>query len=103
MSEDRRKFYEHLFENADKSETELVGHLIDEAVFHEDRMEELKRLPFIQIHPADPARQRATAAARQYKEFAAGYVNIMRLLLNILRRNEPSAADELVKRLEEFR
>lgn len=57
--------------------------LIDEIVFLEERMTELKKHPFIAVHPKNPAMQKPTAAARQYKEFLQQYNNSLRLLLRI--------------------
>ena len=57
--------------------------LIDEIVFLEERMEELKRYPFIAVNPKNPALQKPTAASKQYKEFLQQYNNSMRLLLRL--------------------
>ena len=57
--------------------------LIDEIVFLEERMEELKKFPFISVNPKNPAQQKPTAAAKQYKEFLQQYNNSLRLLLRI--------------------
>lgn len=57
--------------------------LIDELVFLEDRMEELRQYPFISVNPNNPAQQKPTAASKQYKEFLQQYNNSLRLLLRI--------------------
>lgn len=57
--------------------------LIDEIVFLEQRMMELKQYPFIAVNPKNPAQQKPTAASRQYKEFLQQYNNSLRLLLRI--------------------
>jgi hypothetical protein len=57
--------------------------LIDEIVFLEERMTELKQYPFIAVNPKNPAQQKPTAASRQYKEFLQQYNNTLRLLLRI--------------------
>lgn len=57
--------------------------LIDEIVFLEQKMNELKQMPFISSNPKNPAQQKSTAAAKQYKEFLQQYNNSMRLLLRI--------------------
>lgn len=57
--------------------------LIDEVVFLEDRLEELRRLPFIKVDPANPMRQKATPASKQYKEMLQQYNNSLRLLFRI--------------------
>lgn len=58
--------------------------LIDEVVFLEGRLEELKKLPFIKVHPKDPTKQKATIAQKQYKELLQQYVNIIRVLIRAI-------------------
>lgn len=57
--------------------------LIEEIVFLEQQMIELKKLPFIACNPKNPAQQKTTPAAKQYKELLQQYNNSMRLLLRI--------------------
>jgi hypothetical protein len=60
-----------------------AGKLLDEIVFIEARLEELRKLPFIEIHPQNPMKQRATPAAKQYKELLQQYNNSMKLLIKM--------------------
>lgn len=68
---------------------EIVGddikglQLVDEIVFIEERLINLKKLPFIKIHPKDPTKQKTTPAAKQYKELLQQYNNSLRLLLRM--------------------
>lgn len=68
---------------------ELVGddfkasQLVEEIIFLEERMNELKKLPFIAVHPSNSAIQKATPASRQYKEFLQQYNNCLRLLFRL--------------------
>ena len=89
-----------LFENVDNSE--VVDKLLDDVVFLEERMSELKKLPFIEVHPKYPQRQRTTAAAKLYKECSQSYMNAVRILAGMLNKVENDEANELLKRLEEF-
>ena len=57
--------------------------LIDEIVFIEEQLRELKKLPFISIHPKNPALQKATPAAKLYKEMMQQYNNSLRLLFRL--------------------
>lgn len=57
--------------------------LIDEIVFLEERMAELKKMPFIASDPKNPMHQKATPASKQYKEFLQQYNNSLRLLLKL--------------------
>lgn len=71
--------------------------LIDEVIFLEGRLEELKRLPFIKIHPKDPTKQKATPAQKQYKELLQQYVNIIRVLIRATGTDENDEESPLRK------
>lgn len=101
-AEQRRREYDELFADADEGERRLVDRLIDECVWYEEQMAEIKKLPFIAVHPKKTSIQKMTPAARLYKEYATSYMNAIRILLNILRKVESTAQDELMRRLEEF-
>lgn len=57
--------------------------LVDEIVFVEDQLVEVKKLPFISANPANPAKQKATPAARLYKELLQQYNNSLKLLMRL--------------------
>lgn len=57
--------------------------LVDEIVFIEEQLVELRKLPFININPKNPMQQKATPAAKQYKELLQQYNNSLRLLLRL--------------------
>lgn len=54
--------------------------LVDEMIYLEGQLDYLRTLPKIIVHPKDPTKQKATVAAKQYKEFLQQYVNIVRTL-----------------------
>ena len=54
--------------------------LIDEVVFLENQLVELKKLPFIRVNPKDNSLQKSTPAAKQYKELLQQYTNIIKIL-----------------------
>lgn len=60
-----------------------AAQLVDEIVFIEEQLVELKRLPFIAVNPKNPMQQKATPASKQYKELLQQYNNSMRLLLRM--------------------
>lgn len=70
--------------------------LIDEIIFLEKNMDQLKKLPFIQVHPKDPSKQRATPAAKQYKELLQQYTNIIKIL-NKTKNNDDGEESPLRK------
>ena len=100
--EKRLKELQGLFEDVDEAEKNLVDKLLIEVVFLEERMTELKEMPFINVHPKNPAMQKITPAAKLYKECSQSYMNAVRILLSILRKVETTAQDELLRKLEEF-
>lgn len=102
MSNERRKQLEEIFQNIDKDQKSLVEPELDEVVFLETRMEELKKLPFVEVHPKNPARQRPTAAAREYKNCQTSYINALRFLYSILKQNDTTAQDALFEAIKEF-
>lgn len=66
---------------------EAVGHnvllvpMIEDMVSLEKQLDYLRTLPMIKVHPKDPTRQKATVAARQYKELLQQYANIVKIML----------------------
>jgi hypothetical protein len=60
-----------------------AGTLVDEILFLEEQMAELKKLPFIIVNKNNPAQQKATPASKQYKEMLQQYNNSVRLLVKI--------------------
>lgn len=99
---DRRKQLDEIFRNVDEDEKQLVEKLIGEVVYLERQMEDLKKLPFISIHPEKPQLQKMTPAAKLYKEMSQAYMNAIRILVNVLRKVEASAQDDLLKMLEGY-
>ena len=60
-----------------------AGQLIDEIIFIEEQLKELRKLPFISVNPKNPAQQKATPASKQYKEMMQQYNNSLRLLFRL--------------------
>ena len=75
MKDDRRKELEKATGNL-----EIYGPLIDEVLFLEERLTELKKLPFILVHPSDPSKQKPTPAGKQYKELLQQYTCALKAL-----------------------
>lgn len=100
--EARRKELDEIFSGVDDGQRQLIDRLIDEVCFLEERMTDLRTLPFIRVHPKDKSLMKSTPAAKQYKECQQSYFNAVRILLGVLNKAEITAQDELLKRLEEF-
>ena len=58
-----------------------MSHLIDEILFLEEQMEECRKYPQRKVDPKDPVKQKATVAAKQYKEYLQQYRDSLRLLI----------------------
>lgn len=71
---------------------QLVEEVLDEIIFLESKLEELKRLPFVQVNPKNQMQQRNTPAAKLYKEFLQQYINCIKLIESVVYKD---------KRLEE--
>lgn len=76
-----------IFEKVDKQIRVVIDPMIDEVIFLEKKLCELKKLPFINIHPSNPTRQKATPAAKQYKEILQQYNSCVKILCSVLAKN----------------
>lgn len=102
MNGERLNELKAIFEKVDADKAAVVSPLLPQVVFIEERLEALRAVPHIRIHPKDPARQEITAAGKQYKELMQSYNNTIKVLLMVLYRTENNAADELLAKLKEF-
>lgn len=75
--------------------SELVTEVIDQIIFLEGKLSELKLLPFISVNPNNPAQQRNTPAAKMYKEFLQQYINCIKVLESIIYRDKRLEGDEV--------
>lgn len=90
------------FELVDEDKRQFAYDTIDEYIFFRERIEELKKLPYIQISKRNPEMQRLTPAAKLIKEYSNVLDSKRKTLLTILYRVENSAADDLLNKLAEF-
>lgn len=72
---------------------DLVESIIDDVVFLEMQLDKLRALPFIQIHPSDPSKQRSTPAAKMYKEFLQQYVNCIKMIEYVIYKDKRLEGD----------
>ena len=84
----RKEEVQKVFADVDEGKRTIITQLIDEAVFIEGQMTELKKYPFIKFHPQNPNLQKVTAAGKQYREFLQTYTNIVDKLARIYGREE---------------
>lgn len=74
---------------------ELLGEVIDQVIFLEGKLTELKKLPFIQVHPKDATKQRNTPAAKMYKEFLQQYINCIKVIEGVMYKEKRLEGDEV--------
>ncbi len=82
-----------LLENNPNKDT--LGFLVDDIVFLEDKLNALKQLPFIRVHPDNQERQKPTPACRQYKELLQQYNNCLKILLHATNSTDEQADSPL--------
>ena len=80
----RKEELEAVFADLEEKPRMLVSQVIEETVFLEERLSELKKLPFLRSHPARPELQKVTPAAKQYKELSQVYANNIKVLQKAL-------------------
>lgn len=91
-----------IFKNIDEDKREVINPLIDDVVFIENKLIELRKLPMIRVHPNNPARQETTPAGKMYKEFMQSYLNALKVLQRALYQSGETGDSPLVKALKEF-
>lgn len=85
-----------IHDNDAKNEPILLP-LVDEVMFLETQLTELKKLPFIKIHPSNPELQKATPASKQYKELLQQYTNVIKTLCRCTNANDTGEESPLRK------
>lgn len=74
---------------------ELVKEVVNEIIFLEGKLEELKKLPFIEVNHKDASKQRNTPASKLYKEFFQQYINAIKVIESVIYRDKKIDAEEL--------
>lgn len=77
----------------DEAVRTVVRPLVEELADVEDRIQEVKRLPLIRVHPKDPSIQKSTAAGRLYHTLLAKQTDIVRMLLRQLGKSGDDGED----------
>ena len=98
----RQRELEAIVEKVDDDKAAVIRPLIADLCFMEQRLDALRGLPHIRVHPKDAARQEVTAAGKQYKEVMQAYINAVKVVLTALYRADTGGADELLEKLREF-
>ena len=62
------------------SDDPTITPLIEKMLFLEEQLERLEKLPMIKVNPNNPEQQKATPAAKLYKEFLQQYTNVIKVI-----------------------
>ena len=91
---DRKK---ELLKNVCKDGDEIkVIKLVDEIVFLEEQLQELRKNNFEKVHPNNPnIRKKDKDAIKQYKEFLQQYTNCLKVLFTLSGESEDTAESPL--------
>lgn len=100
---DRKAELKKLCEGLDGAAKTTTAQLIDEIVFIEAQLVELRKYPFISVNPKNPAQQKPTAAAKQYKELLQQYNNCIKILLGVLGKIDTAEISPLREYLQRMR
>lgn len=74
---------EELLKVLNDANNSVVNPLIDEILYLEEQLNFLRKLPKIKINPQNPEQQKATPAAKLYKEYLQQYLNAIKLLSSV--------------------
>lgn len=100
MKTDRKEELLKVFDQVDDAK-DIILPLIDDVVFLEGQLEDLRKLPFIRISKQDPSLQKATPAAKLYKELLQQYNNCIKILTGVLRKDSAEEDSPLRAFLQE--
>lgn len=70
---------------------------IEEMVILEERLDYLKSLPFIKVHPNDSTKQKATPASKLYRELLQQYTTLVRIMMRATGTDEHDEESPLRK------
>lgn len=71
--------------------------MIDEIVYLEEQLDMLRKLPKIKVNPKNPEQQKATPAAKMYKEYFQQYINAIKAVEKSTSTNEGEEESPLRK------
>lgn len=101
---DRKEELKDILKDVDDKQKRLVNRLVDEVVYIEDTLSDLKKLPFMRVHPKDSTRQEITPAGKQYRDLTATYMNAIRILCSLISKTDTDDYDpvaEFLKKMKE--
>lgn len=73
----------------------IARNIVDEILFLESQLVELKKLPMIKVHPKNPEIIKQTTASKVYKEFLSQYNNTIKNLSSMIGKVESNEESPL--------
>ena len=67
-----------------EAELKIIDPLLNDIVFLEGKLDELKQYPFIDVNKDNPVRQKTTPAGKQYKELLQQYINCLKVIISLI-------------------
>ena len=77
---DKKKRLKELNDFVGKDKVIFLHNLIDDIVYMEERLEELKELPFIRVNPKNKEQQKKTESSKLYLSLMAQYTQDLKAL-----------------------
>lgn len=90
----RRERLYQIFEKVDEKKKELITETIENVIFLESQLSELRKVPHIKTHPQNKNLQKRTEAGKLYKECLQQYTNCIKLLCSTLNKDLVEEDDE---------
>lgn len=100
--ETRRHELYSAFKDIDSNKRHLIDQMIDEVLFMEEQLKNLRKLPMIEVHHSNLSKQRVTPAGKQYKETLQSYINVIKVLQKVLYAEGETGESPLSKILKEY-
>ena len=100
---DRKSELLGCFSGLEQETQKIIVNLVDDVVFLEGLLSNLRKLPFIKVHPDNPELQKPTPAAKQYKELLQQYNNCIKILTSVLRKDATEEESNIMKFMASLR
>lgn len=103
---ERKKEILKLLDNNNSNSIKVINELLDDFVYLEEQLKELRKLPKIVVNKENPSLQKMTPAAKLYKEYLVQYSNIIKIILSTVEEDSSEEDENIInqffKNQEEF-
>lgn len=98
----KRDELDKIFENVDEPVRKFISDQLDDFVFLSNKIDELKKLPFLIVSKNNPRKQKATPAFREYKELKSQYNDVFKFLIKIIAMTSSEDEDPVKMWIDEY-